>query len=63
MVNHILAQLLLVCVFSISVLVDGVEWTGVKFFQLSSQWQTHMKHFPIAVFSNTVGEQSSHGNT
>uniref|UniRef100_A0A182V9W9 Phosphofurin acidic cluster sorting protein 2 n=1 Tax=Anopheles merus TaxID=30066 RepID=A0A182V9W9_ANOME len=29
--------------------IDGTEWTGVKFFQLSSQWQTHIKNFPIAL--------------
>ncbi|GFO04132.1 phosphofurin acidic cluster sorting protein 2 [Plakobranchus ocellatus] len=34
------------------VLVDGVEWTGVKFFQLSSQWQTHVKNFPVALFGS-----------
>uniref|UniRef100_K1R986 Phosphofurin acidic cluster sorting protein 2 n=1 Tax=Magallana gigas TaxID=29159 RepID=K1R986_MAGGI len=33
-------------------MVDGVEWTGVKFFQLSTQWQTHIKHFPIAILGN-----------
>ncbi|KAL3873158.1 hypothetical protein ACJMK2_036310 [Sinanodonta woodiana] len=38
--------------YSLKVVVDGVEWTGVKFFQLSSQWQTHMKQFPVAVFSH-----------
>ncbi|XP_067617217.1 phosphofurin acidic cluster sorting protein 2 isoform X2 [Eurosta solidaginis] len=31
------------------VFIDGTEWTGVKFFQLSSQWQTHVKNFPIAL--------------
>ncbi|BFZ12018.1 hypothetical protein BsWGS_15057 [Bradybaena similaris] len=35
------------------VLVDGVEWNGVKFFQLSSQWQTHVKNFPVATFGST----------
>jgi hypothetical protein len=30
--------------------IDGLEWWGVKFFQLSSHWQTHIKHFPVAVF-------------
>ncbi|CAC5390321.1 PACS2 [Mytilus coruscus] len=35
---------------SLKVTVDGVEWTGVKFFQLSSQWQTHIKHFPVVLF-------------
>ncbi|KAL5007923.1 hypothetical protein ScPMuIL_013504 [Solemya velum] len=34
----------------LKVMVDGVEWSGVKFFQLSSQWQTHIKHFPVAMF-------------
>lgn len=33
-------------------MVDGVEWTGVKFFQLSTQWQTHIKHFPITILGN-----------
>ncbi|KAK3700294.1 hypothetical protein RRG08_033571 [Elysia crispata] len=36
----------------LKVLVDGVEWTGVKFFQLSSQWQTHVKNFPVVVFGS-----------
>jgi len=35
----------------ILVTIDGYEWSGVKFFQLSSQWQTHIKHFPVAVYS------------
>ncbi|VDP49670.1 unnamed protein product [Soboliphyme baturini] len=30
--------------------IDGVEWNNVKFFQVSSQWQTHVKHFPVALF-------------
>ncbi|BFZ07666.1 hypothetical protein BsWGS_10704 [Bradybaena similaris] len=34
------------------VLVDGVEWNGVKFFQLSSQWQTHVKNFPVTIFAS-----------
>lgn len=33
-----------------SVNIDGVEWTNVKFFQASSQWQTHVKFIPIALF-------------
>ncbi|CAH1729134.1 unnamed protein product [Chironomus riparius] len=33
------------------VLIDGTEWTGVKFFQLSSQWQTHVKNFPVALIA------------
>ncbi|KAK6638739.1 hypothetical protein RUM43_007007 [Polyplax serrata] len=35
----------------LKVSIDGVEWTGVKFFQLSAQWQTHIKTFPVALFS------------
>ena len=34
--------------FIFPVHIDGLEWTGVKFFQLSSQWQTHIKVFPVA---------------
>ena len=34
------------------VVVDGVEWHSVKFFQLSSQWQTHLKNFPVAIFTS-----------
>ncbi|XP_023931582.1 phosphofurin acidic cluster sorting protein 2 isoform X4 [Lingula anatina] len=37
---------------TLSVVIDGHEWTGVKFFQLSSQWQTHIKHFPVAIFGH-----------
>ncbi|CAF3937469.1 unnamed protein product, partial [Rotaria magnacalcarata] len=33
--------------------VDGQEWDNVKFFQISSQWHTHIKHFPLALFSDT----------
>ncbi|XP_061167937.1 phosphofurin acidic cluster sorting protein 2-like isoform X2 [Saccostrea echinata] len=38
--------------YSLKVMVDGVEWTGVKFFQLSTNWQTHIKHFPITLHGN-----------
>uniref|UniRef100_A0A8C4QIG7 Phosphofurin acidic cluster sorting protein 1/2 C-terminal domain-containing protein n=1 Tax=Eptatretus burgeri TaxID=7764 RepID=A0A8C4QIG7_EPTBU len=34
----------------LKVVVDGVEWEDVKFFQLAAQWPTHVKHFPIGVF-------------
>jgi len=33
----------------LKVAIDGSEWAGVKFFQLSSQWQTHIKYLPVAV--------------
>jgi len=42
-----------VCVRA-SVSVDGVEWSSVKFFQLSSQWQSHVKNFPVLVFGVTA---------
>lgn len=35
----------------LNVNIDGTDWTGVKFFQLSSQWQTHIRSFPITLFS------------
>lgn len=31
----------------LKVYIDGTEWNGVKFFQLSTQWQTHVKTFPV----------------
>lgn len=35
----------------LKVTIDGLEWSGVKFFQLTSQWQTHIKYFPVALYS------------
>ncbi|XP_017480528.1 PREDICTED: phosphofurin acidic cluster sorting protein 1-like [Rhagoletis zephyria] len=35
----------------IKVNIDGVELTGVKFFQLTTQWQTQIKFFPLVIFS------------
>lgn len=35
----------------VSVKIDGQEWNNVKFFQISSQWHTHIKYFPLAVFN------------
>ncbi|XP_050531583.1 phosphofurin acidic cluster sorting protein 1 isoform X3 [Daktulosphaira vitifoliae] len=37
--------------YPLTISIDGYEWSGVKFFQLSSQWQTHIKYFPVAVYS------------
>lgn len=39
--------------FIVSVVIDGVEWNNVKFFQLSSQWQTHIRHLPVALFTES----------
>uniref|UniRef100_A0A3Q2PIS4 Phosphofurin acidic cluster sorting protein 1/2 C-terminal domain-containing protein n=1 Tax=Fundulus heteroclitus TaxID=8078 RepID=A0A3Q2PIS4_FUNHE len=35
---------------TLRVSVDGVDWSDVKFFQLSAQWPTHVKHFPVRIF-------------
>ncbi|XP_054001801.1 phosphofurin acidic cluster sorting protein 2 isoform X3 [Hylaeus anthracinus] len=37
--------------------IDGTEWYGVKFFQLSAQWQTHIKTFPIALLEYSSQQQ------
>lgn len=37
-----------------TVYIDGTEWTGVKFFQLSSQWQTHVKNFPVGLIGASL---------
>ncbi|KAL0128861.1 hypothetical protein PUN28_003912 [Cardiocondyla obscurior] len=39
--------------------IDGTEWYGVKFFQLSAQWQTHIKTFPIALLEYSPQQQTS----
>lgn len=45
-------NMVLMTKFNIStVYIDGVEWTNVKFFQTSAQWQTHVKFIPIGLFS------------
>ncbi|XP_054565648.1 phosphofurin acidic cluster sorting protein 2-like [Eptesicus fuscus] len=35
------------------VLIDGVEWNDVTFFQLAAQWSSHVKHFPICIFGHS----------
>lgn len=45
-----LLMVVLILVFSLAVVIDGVTWSGVKFFSLSSQWPTHIKYFPIGLF-------------
>ena len=51
-----LKNLLNVCFFlsNLTVVIDGVEWNNVKFFQLSSKWQTHIRHLPVALFTESV---------
>lgn len=46
--------LFILCIYY-AVYIDGTEWTGVKFFQLSSQWQTHVKNFPVALIGVQLG--------
>lgn len=41
------------------VYIDGTEWSGVKFFQLSSQWQTHVKNFPVALIGAPMAAQEN----
>ncbi|CAG7829207.1 unnamed protein product, partial [Allacma fusca] len=33
----------------IKLYVDGVEWLGVKFFQVSAQWQSQVKNLPLLI--------------
>ncbi|XP_011376038.1 phosphofurin acidic cluster sorting protein 2 [Pteropus vampyrus] len=35
------------------VLIDGVEWNDVKFFQLAAQWSSHVKHLPVCIFGHS----------
>ncbi|XP_054565616.1 phosphofurin acidic cluster sorting protein 2-like [Eptesicus fuscus] len=35
------------------VIIDGVEWDDVTFFQLAAQWSSHVKHFPICIFGHS----------
>ena len=37
----------------LKVAIDSQEWVGVKFFQVSSQWQTHIKYLPVCVGANS----------
>ncbi|XP_031756559.1 phosphofurin acidic cluster sorting protein 1 isoform X2 [Xenopus tropicalis] len=36
------------------VTVDGRLFGDVKFFQVASQWPTHVKHFPVGIFCSTT---------
>ncbi|XP_025833847.1 phosphofurin acidic cluster sorting protein 1 [Agrilus planipennis] len=37
--------------------IDGTEWSCVKFFQLSSTWQTHVKNLPVALVGVPLASQ------
>ncbi|XP_059537181.1 phosphofurin acidic cluster sorting protein 2-like [Myotis daubentonii] len=34
------------------VVIDGMEWNDMTFFQLAAQWSSHVKHFPICIFGH-----------
>ncbi|ELK31001.1 Phosphofurin acidic cluster sorting protein 2 [Myotis davidii] len=34
------------------VVIDGMEWNDVTFFQLAAQWSSHIKLFPICIFGH-----------
>lgn len=38
----------------LTVNIDGMDWTGIKFFQVASHWQTHFKHLPVLVFDASL---------
>lgn len=42
----------------LNVWIDGTYWTGVRFFQTSALWQTHVKHFPICAFASDASHHS-----
>uniref|UniRef100_A0AC34RLQ3 Phosphofurin acidic cluster sorting protein 2 n=1 Tax=Panagrolaimus sp. JU765 TaxID=591449 RepID=A0AC34RLQ3_9BILA len=37
----------------LEVAIDGVTWNRVRFFQISAQWQTHVKFLPVSVPSSS----------
>ena len=49
------------CLFSVS--IDGVDWPAVKFFQLSAQWQTHVKYFPVLLFGAVAASAVADGTS
>lgn len=38
----------------LTVIIDGNAYNGIRYFQTSPQWQTHIKYFPIAFFTPNV---------
>ncbi|VDK84394.1 unnamed protein product [Litomosoides sigmodontis] len=35
----------------LTVSIDGCVWSEIRFFQISAQWQTHVKYFPVCFLS------------
>ncbi|CAL8071172.1 unnamed protein product [Calicophoron daubneyi] len=44
----------------ICVYIDGVEWSGLKFFQVTPSWRTHVKSFPVGTISVGRPDQQTH---
>ena len=44
-------DIIVIFIYNSLVHIDGQEWDNVKFFQISSQWHTHIKYFPLALFN------------
>ncbi|KAE9553926.1 hypothetical protein FO519_002852 [Halicephalobus sp. NKZ332] len=40
--------------FNSQIAIDGVTWNRVRFFQITAQWQTHVKFLPISVPSSAI---------
>jgi len=40
------------------VLIDGNEWTGVKFVSISPQWNSYVKTFNVQIFGDTTKVKS-----
>uniref|UniRef100_A0AAF5PUD9 Phosphofurin acidic cluster sorting protein 1 n=1 Tax=Wuchereria bancrofti TaxID=6293 RepID=A0AAF5PUD9_WUCBA len=38
----------------LTVSIDGCIWSEIRFFQISAQWQTHVKYFPICLLSRDL---------
>uniref|UniRef100_A0A915PWL6 Phosphofurin acidic cluster sorting protein 1 n=1 Tax=Setaria digitata TaxID=48799 RepID=A0A915PWL6_9BILA len=35
----------------LTISIDGCIWSEIRFFQISAQWQTHVKYFPVCLLS------------
>ncbi|KAL3985003.1 PACS-1 cytosolic sorting family protein [Acanthocheilonema viteae] len=35
----------------LTISIDGCVWSEIRFFQISAQWQTHVKYFPVCLLS------------
>uniref|UniRef100_A0A0R3RY56 Phosphofurin acidic cluster sorting protein 2 n=1 Tax=Elaeophora elaphi TaxID=1147741 RepID=A0A0R3RY56_9BILA len=38
----------------LTVSIDGCVWSEIRFFQISAQWQTHVKYFPVCLLSRDI---------